>query len=829
MRPVAGSTIEYGDDFTVIQKGSFANGLIDELGAVNNGVTATDEAESLIATVRMEAIATGTVNLRSEPADDSNSEFLLFAIDDQIPAESVAYGSVSLAIGQNFTLADDTFTVAEDSAATTLDVLDNDTVLSGGGTLSVVDVTQPAAGGTVSLANGVVSFTPAADFNGDLVFTYRVSDSSGIQENANVTMTVTSVNDAPDAVDDTFNVNQDSTGNVLAVRNNDSIAPDTGEELTVVAVGTTSNGGTVAISDDDRSIVYTPPAGFTGTDTFTYTISDGSLTDTATVTVTVATPDNPPTAVDDAFNVSEDDAEAAFDVLGNDTRDVDNEEFVIDSVGTPDQGGSVRFSTDGTQFFYTPAANFSGTEEVTYTIRDTGGGLSVGTVTFTVAGENDAPPVTDLTVGRNRGAGQTTVLELSDLPANVDSGETLSITLASATTTEGGTATVDAATQSIRYTPPADFTGTDTISYTVGDGSGVTSSGTITINVEDFTERTISLALPAMGTTTRVNGVTLNGTNLLGDLVSVPLTYGTDSAAFSSVLPGEYTIEIPAIPFFQNATEPRQIAVSSAADDGDMLIESGIGSLRPEYISIRDWFGSTSRNSILAVVAPGEASTMAISSSAATSVSEPVIEMDATGDNVTVSGTDPNSSDGVAVTPQTLATQTDPRVQVRGEIGGVRLLKIFDLTFASTVVSGGEGEAIAPASASLASEPPAVQAAEAATSALSLGNVQAEGESLASAATTQADIFVPSTEGVSTRTDATVLALEEGDLWLGESLQNDTNQQPAVSAESIDDAMQNVTEELTLISSAAETVAEQSAHDNGLDQNAIDAVLSSNL
>ncbi len=223
-------------------------------------------------------------------------------------------------------------------------------------------MTQPSSGGLVSLESGVVSFTPAANFFGDAVFTYRVSDSMGIQETASVTVTVTAVNDPPVGLDDTFNVDQDSDVNFLDVLNNDSSAPDTGETLKVTAVGTstTSNGGAVSIATDGSGVNYRPAAGFTGTDTFTYTFSDGSLTDVVTVNVTVATPDSPPNAVDDPFAVVEDDAEASFDILANDTRDVDNQPFVIDSLGTPSAGGAVRFSSDGLLFFYEPAENFSG-------------------------------------------------------------------------------------------------------------------------------------------------------------------------------------------------------------------------------------------------------------------------------------------------------------------------------------------------------------------------------------------------------------------------------------------------------------------------------------
>ncbi len=225
IRPVAGSSIQYADGFGLVRKGTFATGLIDELGAVNSSLAASNLSENLIATIRMEAISSGTVNIRSEPADESSSEFLLFGIDDQLPASAVAYGSVNLAIGQSFTVQNDTLTIAEDSGKTTVNVLQNDQVVSGSGTLTVVSVTQPASGGVVSLESGVVSFTPAANFNGNAVFTYRVSDSQGIQESASVTVTVTPVNDPPVGLDDTFNVDQDSGDNFLDVLDNDSSAP----------------------------------------------------------------------------------------------------------------------------------------------------------------------------------------------------------------------------------------------------------------------------------------------------------------------------------------------------------------------------------------------------------------------------------------------------------------------------------------------------------------------------------------------------------------------------------------------------------------------------
>jgi len=810
IRPVPGSAIEFSDDFTVQRRGSFAPGLIDELGAVNNVLNATNDPENLIATVRLEALASGTVNIRSEPADESDSDVLLFFEDDRIPADAVLYGSTTLAIGQSFVVGADTFTVAEDSGATVLDVLANDQIVSGTGTLSVVSITQPASGGTVSLSDGVVTFTPTADFTGTSEFTYRVGDSNGVQENGTVSVTVSSVNDAPTAVNDTFNIDQNTSDNSLDLLSNDLIAPDTGETLTITAVGTTSNGGTVTVSGDGQSVSYTPATGFTGTETFSYTISDGGLTDSAEVTITVALNDNPPTAVDDAFTVTEDDADASFDVLANDTPDVDNQTFTLSNVGTPSQGGTASISNDGSQILYRPAANFNGSEQVTYTIRDTGGGLAVGTVTFTVTSVNDPPPIENPSRTLTRGSGESTVFGVSDLPDNPDDGETLTITTVSSPTTAGGTARVDPATQTILYTPPsAQFTGQDTFTYVVSDGNGLTSTGTVTIDVADFTERDIVLEVAAIASNIRINGVVLRGTNLLGDTVEVPLTYDDDGARFDNVLPGNYTIEIPAIPFLQNATEARQIAVTSAVDDGDATIDSEIGRLRPEFLSIRDWLGSAPERNLLVAVAPGQSSALTILSGAADTINDPTVSLNADGDMLTIQGTQANSTTTVEAT---LPTSSDARVQLRGEVDGIRLYRIgveSDVTFGPPAVAQATGEGEAPSS-------------------LVLGDIQAEGESIAATATTRADLLAPVSNIGSVRNDAAVPAVPESDLGVGVGVgatELPGNQNVIADRESsVDNAMQSVTE-LSVDSTATAAIANVSL----LDQQLVDEALQAGI
>ena len=100
----------------------------------------------------------------------------------------------------------------------------------------------------------------------------------------------TPANNPPVANDDAFNVNQNSSGNALDVLANDT-DPDSGDTLTITSVGTPDQDGTVTINGTSDGLIYTPASGFTGTETFTYTIQDAAgASDQATVTVTATIP-----------------------------------------------------------------------------------------------------------------------------------------------------------------------------------------------------------------------------------------------------------------------------------------------------------------------------------------------------------------------------------------------------------------------------------------------------------------------------------------------------------------------------------------------------------
>ena len=173
----------------------------------------------------------------------------------------------------------------EDTPAT-IAVLENDADVDGDGL--IITAVGEAANGVVVLDGDSLVYTPDADFNGDDSFTYTISDGNGGSDTATVSVTVNAVNDDPEATDDDgFST---AFGTPLEIDPSALLGNDTdvdGDVLSVASVGV-GVGGTAVLSDG--VITFTPDAGFDGTASFDYTVSDGNGGfDTATVSVLVET------------------------------------------------------------------------------------------------------------------------------------------------------------------------------------------------------------------------------------------------------------------------------------------------------------------------------------------------------------------------------------------------------------------------------------------------------------------------------------------------------------------------------------------------------------
>jgi hypothetical protein len=325
-----------------------------------------------------------------------------------------------------------TFTTNEDTPLTgTLTATDVDS------TAFTFSIVQNGTLGTATITNattGAFTYTPGANRNGTDSFTFSANDGTADSLPARITIRITPVDDPPVAVDDgPVGVIKNSANNLINVLDNDQEVD--GERLVVNAVTQGNQGGTVTIVNNGTRVSYTPQPEFTGTETFTYTISDGQSTDTATVEITVAT-HLPPVATDDTTNTPEDTA-VTINVLTNDT-DPDGGVLTVTRVTVAPQNGSTRIQNN--QVIYTPNLNFNGNNQFTYEVCDNGvlGDPNVlcdtAEVTVTVTAVNDQPTVTSpgdqtdaegqagisvLIIGNDVDQGDTLTFSATGLPANL--------------------------------------------------------------------------------------------------------------------------------------------------------------------------------------------------------------------------------------------------------------------------------------------------------------------------------------------------------------------------------------------------------------------------
>jgi outer membrane protein OmpA-like peptidoglycan-associated protein len=473
------------DTVTVTEDGGAT--VVDVLA---NDTFAPDANEQLTVTAVTQPASGGSVTLQGgvvsfTPAPNYNGPVTFsYTVSDGNGGTNTATVTVNVTAENDAPDAvADAFPVAEDSGPTVVDVLANDSFAPDANEqLTVTAVTQPATGGTVTLVNGEVSFTPAPDYNGPVTFTYTVSDGNGGTDTATVTINVTAVNDAPTGVADTFSTVAEGGPTTLDVLANDSSAPDANEQLTVTAVTQPANGGTVSVAPNGAGVVFTPAPGYSGPVTFTYTVSDGNGGSTeVSVTVNVQEGNHPPDAVADAVTVEEDSGATVVDVLANDSTAPDaNEQLTVTAVTQPASGGTVTLQ--GGVVSFTPAPNYNGTVTFSYTVSDGNGGTDTATITVTVTAVNDAPTgVADsFPVGVNNGP--TTLDVLANDSAAPDANETLTVTAVTQPAT-GGTVSVAPNGAGVVFTPAPGYSGPVTFTYTVSDGNGGSTEVTVTVDV----------------------------------------------------------------------------------------------------------------------------------------------------------------------------------------------------------------------------------------------------------------------------------------------------------------------------------------------------------
>ncbi|MDG3039609.1 tandem-95 repeat protein, partial [Vibrio parahaemolyticus] len=233
----------------------------------------------------------------------------------------------------------------------------------------------------VSIENGIATISPTADWNGSETLTFTATDPSGESISQTVNFTVAPV---ADIVADKATVVED-TPTIIKVLGNDTFEGD--DQVVSLDTNNGPANGTVSVNPDG-SVTYTPNDNYHGTDSFTYIVTSGGVSESTTVSVDVTPVNDAPVAKDDIATTQEDTA-VTIDVLPNDS-DVDGDKLSIESVSVPKEQGTVEV-VDG-KLVFTPAKNFHGDAEITYTVTD-GQLTDEAKVTVTVNPVNDAPTI----------------------------------------------------------------------------------------------------------------------------------------------------------------------------------------------------------------------------------------------------------------------------------------------------------------------------------------------------------------------------------------------------------------------------------------------------
>ena len=366
-------------------------------------------------------------------------------------------------------------------------------------------VTAPAYGSLTLNPEGSFTYISNPGYSGPDAFTYMAMDALGaFSAPATVTIMVYS---QPWANADAYTTIQGQTLTVNApgVLGNDTNAD--GNPLTASLASSPANGQLTLHSDGSFS--YTPKTGFSGTDRFTYTTTDGYATSLpATVTLTVY---SIPVANADAYTTIQGQTltVAVPGVLANDTN-ADGNGLWVSNYLQPAHG-QVFLSANGS-FSYLPAAGYSGIDSFTYTAMDGMATSAPATVTLTVYSEPLAHADAYSVV-----AGQTLKVNGPGVLANDTNADGGTLTATLVTTTAYGVVTLNP-DGSFNYTPGAGYCGTDSFTYTATNGTAASAPATVTLTVYLVPMANADTCCMAAGQTLTVSapGVLANDTNADG-------------------------------------------------------------------------------------------------------------------------------------------------------------------------------------------------------------------------------------------------------------------------------------------------------------------------
>jgi VCBS repeat-containing protein len=464
-------------------------------------------------------------------------------------------------------------------------VLSNDTDAESDA-LTASIFSAPAHGTLVLSTDGSFNYTPDSGFTGFDSFTYRANDGTSFSKLAAVTLKIFPANAQPmldlDANDSAapgldFATTFTEDGGPVSIVDTDPTLTDLDSanlQSLTVTITNLKDGAAEALSADTSgtSIAASYAGGvltLTGADTvahylqvlnsityqntsqnpdttpriITFVVSDGDHTsDVAATTLNIIAVNDAPVTVADAYTTSEDTVLniAAAGVLANDT-DADGGALSAVLVAGP-ANGALTLNADGS-FNYTPNGNFHGTDSFTYKANDGTVDGNIATVTITVESVNDLPVAGNDNYETNEDSALN--IAAAGVLTNDSDGDGDLLTAVLVAGPANGSLTLNA-DGSFTYTPAANFNGVDSFTYQASDGSGVSNTATVNINVKAVND--VPLAANDAydvdedgSLTISGSGVLINDSDLEGSPLSAVLVSGPKNGALTLNSDGSFT------------------------------------------------------------------------------------------------------------------------------------------------------------------------------------------------------------------------------------------------------------------------------------------------
>jgi len=339
---VSGGTLEQngsdtdpdGDSLSIVNAGVDidGDGLIDLNLTLGEDTDLTDAEGKSVGTIRLEEDGSYAFT----PAEDYNGEVpsIIYTVEDSDGASDTAVLNITVEAVNDAPVAQDDEASTQEDTPVVIDVDSNDSDIDGDldlSSLAIVAGSEPQHGNvTIDPDTGEITYTPEPNWNGTDTFTYQICDNGDpvLCDEANVTVTVEAVNDAPVALDNNRTVEEDTilTGNLITDDDGQGVDSDAdGDVLNVVGFSVDSDGDGVPESfeanetviiegvgsitvDKDGNYTLIPEENFNGkVPSVEYTISDGNGgLDSALLEITVKPVTDPISDEDETLSMLED-------------------------------------------------------------------------------------------------------------------------------------------------------------------------------------------------------------------------------------------------------------------------------------------------------------------------------------------------------------------------------------------------------------------------------------------------------------------------------------------------------------------------------------------